>query len=167
MPIYRPTVTPYEVLGVKPTASDAEIRRAYVALARRFHPDTNPAGEERMRAVNEAWAVLGDRQRRRDYDRVAPDPGFVPDDPGDDGFDPRAQPDVPYRPHSARELQRQGTLTLLPVAIFGGSVVSGTAGVFFDSPPLFGMAVILFVVAVVGLIVVLLIAMVNASRDEG
>jgi hypothetical protein len=164
-------VTPYEVLGVKPTASDAEIRRAYLALARRFHPDANPAGDERMRAVNEAWAVIGDRRRRHEYDRVAsgtsPDPGFVPDDPVDDGFDPRTQPDVPYRPHTARELRRQGTFTLLPVAIFGGSVITGTGGVFFDSPALFGMGVIMFVLAVLSLIVVLLIAMVNASRDEG
>jgi len=169
MPIYRPTVTPYEVLGVEPTASDAEIRRAYVALARRFHPDANPAGEERMRAVNEAWAVLGDRARRRDYDRgrTAVDPGFVPDDPADDGFDPRSQPDVPYRPHTAREVRRHGTFTMLPVAIFGGSVAVGTAGVFFDSPALFGTAVIMFTIACISMIVVLLVAMVNASRDEG
>ena len=71
-------MNPYSVLGVEPTANDAEIRRAYLALARRFHPDANPGGDERMRAINEAWAILGDRERRSDWDRqAAPAPGFT------------------------------------------------------------------------------------------
>jgi hypothetical protein len=160
--------TPYEVLGVEPTASDAEIRRAYVALARRFHPDANPAGEERMRAVNEAWAVLGDPRRRAQLDRgPTPDPGFRPDDPTDDDVDPRIQPDVPYRPHSEEEVQRFSALTLAPVAVFGTAVASFGAGLFFASPVLMGAGVVLFSAACLGLIAVLLLAMVNARRDEG
>lgn len=159
---------PYEVLGVSPTASDDEIRRAYVALARRFHPDANPDGEERMRAVNEAWAVLGDRQRRRDYDRShTPDPGFRPHEPVDDGFDPRAQPDVPYRPHTTREVRRFGAVTVAPVGVFSAAVVAGGAGVFFDSGLLLGAGVVLFSAACIGMVVVLLLALVDARRDEG
>lgn len=67
----------YDTLGVSPTASTEDIRRAYHAKARRWHPDhaatasAADAGraEDAMRRINEAWRVLGDPQRRRDYDR--------------------------------------------------------------------------------------------------
>jgi hypothetical protein len=159
--------TPYEVLGVEPTASDVEIRRAYVALDRRFHPDANPAGEERMRAVNEAWAILGDPRRRAQHDGQAPDPGFRPDDPDADDVDPRDQPDVPYRPHSREEVQRFSALTVAPVVVFGSAVAAFGSGVFFASPVLLGAGVVLFSLACLGMIGVLLLAMVNARRDEG
>lgn len=156
------------MLGVDPNASDAEVRRAYLALARRFHPDANPGGEERMRAVNEAWAILGDRERRARYDQLdAPAPGFTPDDPTDDGFDPRAQPDVPYRPHTAREVRRFSALTVAPIAVFGAAVASFGSGVFFASPVLMGVGVVLFSLACLVMIVVLLLAMVRARQDEG
>ncbi|NLA34330.1 MAG: J domain-containing protein [Actinobacteria bacterium] len=66
-------VTHYEVLGVDPTASDAEIRRAYLEAARRSHPDVaGDAGEERMRQINEAWATLSDPEARALYDHIRP-----------------------------------------------------------------------------------------------
>jgi hypothetical protein len=165
-------MNPYEVLGVAVTASDAEIRRAYVALARRFHPDTNPGGEERMRAVNEAWAVLGDRRRRADFDRdhrerPAPDPGFRPHDPVDDGFDPRAQPDVPYRPVPKAVRRRRDLVTFAPVGLFLGAVGVGGAGFFFDAPVIIGLGVVLFSLACIAMIVVLLTTLVDARHDEG
>lgn len=162
-------ISPYDVLGVDPAASDAEIRRAYLALARRFHPDANPGGEARMRAVNEAWAIVGDRERRRAYDRGAAttDTGFTPDDPVEDGFDPRAQPDVPYRPHTVREVRRQGALSVAPIGVFISSVVVALAGVYFNVPALIGVGIVLFSLACIGLVVVLLLAMVSARRDEG
>jgi curved DNA-binding protein CbpA len=162
-------VNPYAVLGIDPGASDTEIRRAYLALARRFHPDANPGGEERMRAINEAWAILGDRARRSAWDRDAevPDPGFVPDDPTDDGFDPRAQPDVPYRPSTPRQAQRRGLLTMAPVALFAAAVGTGVGGIVFDEPAMLGVAVVVFSFACIAMIGVLLVAMVEARRDEG
>src|SRR3954451_13759441 len=51
------TVSPYDVLGVPPGASPAEIRRAYLRLARRHHPDAGGNAAE-MRRLNEAWAAL-------------------------------------------------------------------------------------------------------------
>jgi curved DNA-binding protein CbpA len=164
-------MNPYAVLGVDATATDADIRRAYVALARRFHPDANPAGEERMRAVNEAWAVLGDQERRAAWDRdhrpAATDHGFRPDDPTDDGFDPRAQPDVPYRPPTAARVQRHGMLTMAPVALFSAAVVTAAGGIYFDSMTILVMGVVLFSLACVTLVVTLLLTLVDARRDEG
>jgi hypothetical protein len=69
-------VSYYEVLGVAPDASPAAIRRAYVELARRYHPDfhttesaaVRAANERAMQAVNEAWTVLSDPAARRRYD---------------------------------------------------------------------------------------------------
>ena len=167
-------MNPYDVLGVVRTASDAEIRHAYLALARRFHPDANPGGEERMRLVNEAWAVLGDRTRRAEYDRQhlhhreeTPDPGFQPDDTGDDGFDPKAQPDVPYRPRPRAARTRREVLTFLPIGVFAGAVVVGGGGFFFDSPTLIGVGVVLFSLACIAMVVVLLTTLVDARHDEG
>jgi DnaJ domain len=66
------TVAPashYDVLGVPPSATQAEVRAAYRAAARDHHPDAGgDAG--RMRALNVAWAVLGDPVRRAAYDRT-------------------------------------------------------------------------------------------------
>ena len=160
-------MNPYAVLGVAPTASDAEIRRAYLALARRFHPDANPGAEDRMLAINEAWAILGDRARRAAWDRRAPDPGFVPDDPTEDDFDPRAQPDVPYRPRTRRQQQRRGLLTMAPIVLFANAVVAFTAGVYFDSAVVLGVAVVLFSLSCIAMIGVLLLAMADARQDEG
>lgn len=60
----------YGILGLPATASSAEIQRAYRALALEHHPDRNTAAEAaaRMSAVNDAYAVLGDPRRRREYD---------------------------------------------------------------------------------------------------
>jgi curved DNA-binding protein CbpA len=65
-------VTPdlYAILGVSPSAEPAVIRAAYLALMRKYHPDRNPsaAAAERSRAVIAAFKVLGDFERRSQYD---------------------------------------------------------------------------------------------------
>lgn len=62
---------PYQILGVEPTASDAEIRSAYRKLAKQFHPDLNPGkpeAEARFKAIGTAYALLSDAEKRKRYD---------------------------------------------------------------------------------------------------
>lgn len=62
----------YEVLGVRPDATDAELRAVRREAAKRWHPDRNsgPDAEGMMRLVNEAWEVLGKPETRAEYDAV-------------------------------------------------------------------------------------------------
>lgn len=63
---------PYEILGVSRTAAPAEIKQAYRRLAKQYHPDRNPgnkAAEQRFKEVHAAYEVVGDPQRRAQYDR--------------------------------------------------------------------------------------------------
>lgn len=60
----------YEVLGVSPSASVEDIRTAFRSLARRYHPDLadDVSSSQRMADINEAWTVLSDPAKRRDFD---------------------------------------------------------------------------------------------------
>lgn len=78
----------YETLGVKRDATEAEIKSAYRKLARKYHPDVNKTkeAEEKFKDINEAYEVLGDKQKRQRYDSLGsswqggadytPPPGF-------------------------------------------------------------------------------------------
>ena len=60
----------YEVLGVSKTATDEEIKRAFRKLAKQYHPDNKQTGDEaKFKEVGEAYAILSDPQKRRQYDQ--------------------------------------------------------------------------------------------------
>ncbi len=78
----------YEILGVKRGATESEIKSAYRKLARKYHPDVNKTkeAEAKFKDINEAYEVLGDKQKRQRYDSLGsnwqggaeytPPPGF-------------------------------------------------------------------------------------------
>ncbi|MEJ8802294.1 J domain-containing protein [Pontibacter sp. H249] len=63
----------YKILGVDKTASQADIKKAYRALAKKYHPDKNKddkAAENKFKDVSEAYEVLGDKDKRTQYDQL-------------------------------------------------------------------------------------------------
>ena len=72
----------YEVLGVEKTASEADIKKAYRSLAKKYHPDLNPGNAEaeaKFKEINEAYDVLSDADKKAKYDQF-----------GHSAFDPTA-----------------------------------------------------------------------------
>lgn len=78
-----PPKDPYQVLGVKKDASPAEIKKTYFALARKYHPDTNPdkGTQEKFVEIQEAYDILKDEKKKAAYDQygaASQQPGFDP-----------------------------------------------------------------------------------------
>ena len=66
----------YQVLGVSEDAPFEKIKKTYRTLAFQFHPDRNPGSEEKMKEINEAYAVLSNEDKRREYDSFRKNYGF-------------------------------------------------------------------------------------------
>lgn len=180
-------MTHYDVLGVAPSADAAQVRRAYLRLAREHHPDRHAAGgpaardeaERRMREVNEAWAVLSDPERRRRYDAQrrrahrpghadpgawrapnSPNPGWVPPDDGDD-WDPADLDDTPLNPTRPRS-----GLTMLPVAAFAGGFLLLVVGLVTSLAPLLAFGVVGVVLSGVLFLAVPFLTMAESRRRD-
>lgn len=85
---------PYQALGVDRSADSETIRKSFKKLARKFHPDVNkePSAEERFKEINTAYAILGDEEKRKQWDaygEASTRPGFDPNHFRGGGFDPR------------------------------------------------------------------------------
>ncbi len=78
----------YDILGIQKTASQEEIKKAYRRLARQYHPDVNrePGSEEKFKEISEAYAVLSDPNKKRQYDQF-----------GYEGFRGRYEPEDIFR----------------------------------------------------------------------
>jgi hypothetical protein len=175
----------YDVLGVGASATQAEVRAAYRAAARDHHPDAggDPA---RMRAVNVAWAVLGDPVRRAAYDRTlaggALDAGFVVSDTvsptytawDTDGDHWPIDPDARLTADEWADLADgrpiaptralQGWWAILPPAMLLAAIGLFVAGIFFTSPALMAFAAGAFIVAAGLFVLAPLRAMARAPR---
>lgn len=76
----------YKILGVDKSASDAEIKKAYRKLARKYHPDANPddkSAEERFKEISHAYDILSNKEKREAYDAG---PSVFSGSPGAGGF---------------------------------------------------------------------------------
>lgn len=108
----------YEVLGVPRDAPEAEIKKAYRKLARKYHPDVNPgdhAAEERFKEASAAFEVLSDRKKRGLYDEL-----------GDDALELNFDPEKvrAYREYRSARAAGRG----------GGGGFGSMAGGGFDGP---------------------------------
>ena len=172
----------YERLGVSPSASAEQIRRAYLKLARIHHPDfhtdavARQANEREMQSINEAWAVLGDPDRRRAHDEMmrltivdstsgtTPTPGrydFVPYDNGDDEIDFRLIDDVGVEgTHVERSLQMAPVLCLL------GGIIGVVLGIIVNLPFLIAVGIVGLVLAGLGFLAAPFVALSRSLRAE-
>lgn len=173
----------YEALGVPMGASAKELRHAYLAAARRHHPDFHATDEARARAdharqmqhVNEAWTVLGDAAAREHYDltlRVGANPARERDRPNRDpeapegkGWTPRADDDgwqQDFRGWAADDDRLADdepgagpdAVKLLPLGLFGLGMLIAFVGMALDERGL--MAVALVTIAVSAILFVML-----------
>ncbi len=170
-------MTHYEVLRVEPTAPIAEVRRAYVALARQHHPDRANGDADSMRAINDAWATLRDPDRRAAYDvslgrarlTAAPAetrPASAPAEtrPVSDLDDLLAdlEDDTPV----GGQVVLPRWLSLLPVATFAASVATVVAGMLFSSSAALSLGFLLFVLSCAMFLMAPFVALL-ASRRRG
>lgn len=171
----------YEELEVAPSATPAEIRRSYLALARRFHPDGLAAVSQqerdrasaRMARINAAWSVLSDEDRRAAYD-VASGHGrgtgatirdvgrsWVAFDTDEDDVDPRLLDDTPT---GAPTLRRSFTFLPACLAVAGG--MATLTGFVIGLSELLAVGLVVLAVAALSFLVIPLVALANSSRAD-
>ena len=192
-------MTYYEVLGVSTGATAKAIRRAYLDRARQHHPDfhTNAEAavrldaEREMQRLNDAWAVLGDPQRRREYDatlRLGPEttganrfvaapgdswdprsgvshPDFVPFDDDDDETDRFADLDLDDTPFPGASTVPRWQ-QLLPVGLFAASLACLCMGLVVKLGPLLVLGIFLFLASGVSFVATPVLAVLRGYERD-
>ncbi len=187
--------THYEVLGIGSAATHHEVKRAYHRLARRHHPDTHgPASaavldsaRRKMVEINTAWAVLGDPERRRDYDvglghrRYRPDPENPDANAGTGRRGPDPQVGYPdwFEPDDQvpaadleEDLDRSGHrgpadfVVFVPVGIAALAVAAFAFSLVVQWPALFVFSVVLVPLAVVSFLLTPLVVIATRVRSR-
>ena len=185
----RTEPTLYDVLDVDPGASAAEVRAAYVRLARHHHPDFHTtasdahrlANEREMQRINEAWTVLGDADQRRAYDErirleVAQEGQREPRGtrrPGaaDYGFRPYDEgPDVDYAallddtPVAGTAVSR--AMQVIPPALLLGGALIFVVGAIVNLAPLLAIGIIGVVLGLIGFLATPAMAIARSLQAE-
>jgi len=178
---YAVGVTLYDVLGASGTASQAELRRAFVRQARRYHPDYHAQSDDLTRheaelglaPLNDAWEVLGDVERRQAYDRTLRlgAPGPRPAKAATGGARPR-QASAPGRdwrsfaspgPGVERPLSKR-LVTMAPVVLLVVAVVVLGSGLLLRSSGTVFLAVFVAMLAAMGFVLAPVVAMAEGAR---
>lgn len=173
----------YEVLGVDPSASMDDIRKAYLRLARQVHPDVNNASagqraraEDRMREINAAWAVLGDVDERSAYDRqrlTADRPASRPfhaSSRGHEGWTPfeagpvRGFDDRDDRPITSSTLPRW--LAVAPPVLVVGGLVALIVGALVGVQVLIEVSIVGLVLSGVLFLAAPMVALAASRRED-
>jgi len=163
-------VSHYDVLGVVPAADAVTIRQAYVALARQHHPDRPGGDAAQMRAINDAWAVLGDPLRRARYDRALADPAPSVAAPRPDAETWRSHPAqdlLDDRPIHGGTVRMPRWLGLLPPALFCSAVATVVLGLVMSAPALVGLGMVAFVLSCLFFLAAPFVALFAARTGAG
>lgn len=122
------TPDPYAALGVAPDASAKEIKKAYRALSKQYHPDRNAGdagAEDRFKEIQAAYDIVGDEDKRKAHDRAARDPFGGAFGGGADGGRVYRAPDGTYV-----RMDRQGAAPGMAPDDFGFGGGGGLGGIF-------------------------------------
>lgn len=177
------SVDHYRTLDVAPGASTAELRTAYLKLARANHPDMfagprREAAESRMQEINEAWNVLGVAHKRKEYDASRPEvsgPGastgprrgnahFRPFNDDDDDLIDRSDVDLDPTPLSGSgSIPRW--LTMMPIVLVICGILFFGVGVLVNASGVIAIAAIVVALGGVSFLMMPLIVMSRAERD--
>ena len=161
-------MTHYDVLGVTPEATIAELRQAYVALARTHHPDRPGGDAQVMRAVNLAWTTLRDPGRRATYDgSLSPLQAAAPPEPEPAAWRTDEEDllaDLADDTPLGGRVVLPRWLSLLPVATFVSSVGWFCAGLMFGSAPAIGLAIGVFVLSCAMFLAAPFVALLSSRR---